>query len=51
MRPLKAAVAIVDAMVKDKSDAVIAKDSLPMTGLSNTPRRVGRTLARGRTFQ
>jgi short-subunit dehydrogenase len=51
LSPTKAAAAIVNAVVKEKRDVVVPKDSLPMTGFSNTPRRMGRAMARGLTFR
>jgi len=47
MDPAKAAGAIVDGVVKEKRDLVVPKNGLPVTGLSNVPRRMGRLLARG----
>jgi short-subunit dehydrogenase len=50
MDAAKAAKDIVDAAVKEKSDVTVPKNSLPMTGLSNTPRRLSRAMAAGLRF-
>jgi short-subunit dehydrogenase len=47
MDPVEAAAAIVDGVVKEKCDLVVPKNGLPVTGLSNVPRRLGRLLAHG----
>lgn len=46
----KAANDIVDATAKGKRDVVVPKSSLPMTGISNTPRRLARAVAAGLRF-
>jgi short-subunit dehydrogenase len=50
MDAAKAAKGIVDVAVKEKSDVTLPKNSLPMTGLSNTPRRLSRAMAAGLRF-
>lgn len=50
MDAAKAAKDIVDAAVKEKNDVTVPKNSPPMTGLSNTPRRLPLAMAAGLRF-